>query len=161
MSDPADYTLSDAPWAVLLAAGKGSRMAGAAGGPKQFLETDGVPLYWLSARTFAKMPRLAGIVFVFPPDMLDAAREACLALNQREPSGLALRFAAGGERRQDSVRLGLGQVPPGAKHVLVHDAARPFFTPALANRILDRLEQGAEAAIPGVPVTGSTSFSNR
>ena len=75
MPDPADYTLSTAPWAVLLAAGKGSRLAEAAGGPKQFLETDGVPLFWRSVRTFAKTPRLAGIVFVFPPGQLDEARE--------------------------------------------------------------------------------------
>ncbi len=153
MPDTADYTLSPAPWAVLLAAGRGSRMAEAAGCPKQFLETEGVPLFWRSVRSFAKMPRLAGIVFVFPQDQLDEARAACLALNQREPSGLAFRFAAGGGRRQDSVRQGLAQVPASAAFVLVHDAARPFFTPALANRILDRLGQGCPAVIPGIPVT--------
>ncbi len=80
MPDTADYTLSPAPWAVLLAAGRGSRMAEAAGCPKQFLESEGVPLFWRSVRSFAKMPRLAGIVFVFPQDQLDEARAACLAL---------------------------------------------------------------------------------
>ena len=152
MPDTADYTLSDAPWAVLLAAGQGTRLMRAAGMPKQFLKTAGVPLFWLSARTFRLVPRLSGIVFVFPPDRLGECEKMVRELNAAEPLGLAIRCAAGGERRQDSVFNGLLAVPEKARFVLVHDSARPFFSPGLAGRVLNALEAGAQAAIPGVPV---------
>lgn len=153
MADTAAYTLSDAPWAILLAAGRGERMAKATGVPKQFLDVRGVPLFWLSAQTFAHVARMAGIVFVFPAAALEEESARVRDLDARRPLGLQYRCVAGGERRQDSVRLGLAAVPARAKFVLVHDAARPFFTPALANRLLDTLEGGAKAAIPGLPVT--------
>lgn len=107
MPDTADYTLSDAPWAVLLAAGQGTRLMQAAGMPKQFLRTEGVPLFWLSARAFRLVPRLSGIVFVFPPDRLGECEKMVRELSAAEPLGLAIRCAAGGERRQDSVFNGL------------------------------------------------------
>ena len=152
MPDTADYTLSDAPWAVLLAAGQGTRLMQAAGMPKQFLRTEGVPLFWLSARAFRLVPRLSGIVFVFPPDRLGECEKMVRELSAAEPLGLAIRCAAGGERRQDSVFNGLLAVPEKARFVLVHDSARPFFSPGLAGRVLSALEAGAQAAIPGIPV---------
>lgn len=152
MPDTADYTLSDAPWAVLLAAGQGTRLMQAAGMPKQFLRTEGVPLFWLSARAFRLVPRLSGIVFVFPPDRLGECEKMVRELSAAEPLGLAIRCAAGGERRQASVFNGLLAVPEKARFVLVHDSARPFFSPGLAGRVLSALEAGAQAAIPGIPV---------
>ena len=83
MPDTADYTLSDAPWAVLLAAGQGTRLMQAAGMPKQFLRTEGVPLFWLSARAFRLVPRLSGIVFVFPPDRLGECEKMVRELSGR------------------------------------------------------------------------------
>lgn len=140
-------------WLVLLAAGQGSRLAKAAGCPKQFLNVGGVPLFWLSLRTAAKVSRLAGAVLVFPQDVLEENRALALELEQAERTGLQLRFAAGGARRQDSVANGLAMVPETASRVLVHDSARPFFTADLAGRLLDSLEAGALAAIPGIAVT--------
>lgn len=145
-------------WAVLLAAGSGTRLAPAladAGGParKQYVEFEGAPLFWRSARTFARVQAVRGLVFVFPPE--DAARmaEAVAGLDARDPLGLPLRVCAGGARRQDSVRLGLAEVPPDAGHVLVHDTARPFASAALTRRVLAALADGAPAVTPGVAVT--------
>lgn len=58
-------------WAVLLAAGRGARLAGHHNAPaKQFIAFEGAPLFWRSALTFSRLPSLAGIVFVFAPELV-------------------------------------------------------------------------------------------
>lgn len=141
-------------WAMILAAGSGTRLAPATGGErKQFLRLEGAPLYWRSARTFAAQPGLRGLVFVFPPEER-AAREAelteCL---YAEPLGLPWKVAEGGARRQDSVRNGLAALPRACAAVLVHDAARPFASAALVRRVLDALDAGAAGVVPALAVT--------
>lgn len=59
----------------------------------------------------------------------------------------------GGASRSESVRAGLAAVPADARVILVHDAARPMATKALFERVIEAVEQGADAAIPGVFVT--------
>ncbi len=140
-------------WAIIAAAGSGSRLRAAGlDRPKQFLELDGAPLYWHSARTFARVAGVAGIVFVFPPPAKDRAEEETAHLAARENFPLPCRFAAGGETRQDSVRNALAVLPAECTHVLVHDAARPFMTARLAAAVLDGLQAGHAAVIPGVPL---------
>lgn len=148
-------------WAVILAAGTGSRLApalAANAGPqrKQYLELDGAPLFWRSARTLARIQAIKGLVFVFPAEDLESMTQCVAELYDRDPLGLPWRICAGGLRRQDSVRLGLASLPEGCVSVLVHDSARPFASAALARRVLNALapEQGAAvAAIPGLAVT--------
>ncbi len=141
-------------WALVLAAGQGSRLASATGGmAKQFLEWEGAPLYWRSALVFSRCARIHGIVFVFPEDCLERERARVEALTQARPLGIRWKAVAGGKRRQDSVRLGLAALPAGCGPVLVHDAARPFLSAGLVNRILDGLsEEGCAACVPGLPV---------
>ncbi|MFW5734796.1 MAG: 2-C-methyl-D-erythritol 4-phosphate cytidylyltransferase [Oceanidesulfovibrio sp.] len=138
-------------WAVVLAAGSGSRMA--ADTPKQFLTLGDAPLFWRSARTFAAMPDLAGVVFVFPPALLEESTRLVEELVSRQPFGLPWRVAGGGERRQDSVAAGLAALPGECATVLVHDSARPFFSAGLATRLLDALNAESPAAIPALAVT--------
>jgi 2-C-methyl-D-erythritol 4-phosphate cytidylyltransferase/2-C-methyl-D-erythritol 2,4-cyclodiphosphate synthase len=141
-------------WAVILAAGSGVRLAGASGGVrKQYLPLRGRPLFWHSARTFARLPRITGLVFVFPPADLAAMREELRALFAAEDLGVPYLAVAGGERRQDSVRSGIGALPRECGLVLVHDAARPFASAAVAQNVVAALDHGAIAAIPAVPVT--------
>jgi 2-C-methyl-D-erythritol 4-phosphate cytidylyltransferase len=77
-----------------------------------------------------------GVVVVVPPQ--DAVREGAVA---------------GGATRSDSVRAGLAAVPPDATIVCVHDAARPLASAELYQRAIAAVHDGADAAIPGVPVT--------
>ena len=70
-----------------------------------------------------------------------------------EAEPLADAVVAGGATRSASVRAGLGAVPDGTDAVLVHDAARPVPVHAVWRRVLDALVAGAEAVVPGVPVT--------
>ena len=154
------------PWAVVLAAGSGSRMAAAGlARPKQFLEYRGLPLYWHSARTFSRCARVAGIVFVFPEDCLAEEELRIRLLDGRTdgaapglptpaaPLGLPWKAVAGGPLRRDSVFNALPALPARCEHVLVHDAARPFVSAALIARLIDALEQGAVGVIPGLPLT--------
>ncbi|WP_419785647.1 2-C-methyl-D-erythritol 4-phosphate cytidylyltransferase [Pseudodesulfovibrio sp.] len=142
------------PWGVILAAGAGTRLAEAAGGlRKQFLEYRGVPLFWHSARTFARVAGMRGLVFVFPPDVADEMAKRVRQYDRSESLGLKWAVCAGGERRQDSVRNGLAQLPKDCDAVLVHDSARPFVSARLIQDLLDALTQGAKGAIPAVEVT--------
>ncbi len=154
----AAHTHTSNAWAVILAAGSGTRLAPAlaeAGGPqrKQYLELDGLPLFWRSAKTFARLQAVQGLVLVFPPEDLERMTGVVAGLYERDPLGLPWRACAGGARRQDSVRLGLAALDAGVDRVLVHDAARPFVSAALARRVLDAVTEPVCAAIPGVAVT--------
>lgn len=141
------------PWAILLAAGSGSRLAVALqGGAKQFLLWEGAPLYWRSAQVLSQSAAIGGIVFVFPEACRHAEAERLAALAARDDPGIPWRAVPGGPLRQDSVRLGLAAVPVAVRHVLVHDAARPFLTAALVRRVCAGLAEGCPAVIPGLPV---------
>ena len=142
------------PWAVLLAAGSGSRLAGAlAGRPKQFLPWEGAPLYWRSAQVFAQSGAVAGIVLVFPAASLEEEARRIAALPAGDDLGIPWLAVAGGPQRQDSVRMGLAAVPREVPRVLIHDAARPFVSAALVRRVCAALAAGDPAVIPGLPVT--------
>jgi 2-C-methyl-D-erythritol 4-phosphate cytidylyltransferase len=64
-------------------------------------------------------------------------------------SGFDVRVVLGGDERQRSVRNGLEVVD--TPKVVVHDAARPFATPALVRDVVGAL-RGAHGAAPAVPV---------
>ncbi|NDY57154.1 2-C-methyl-D-erythritol 4-phosphate cytidylyltransferase [Desulfovibrio sulfodismutans] len=141
-------------WAVIVAAGNGSRLAAAgASAPKQFLTFAGRPLFWHAAQALAACPALAGLVLVFPADRLDEATALARQCAADDGLRLPLVAVAGGARRQDSVLAGLSALPPDCRHVLVHDAARPFADPALVGRVVQALMSGHAAVVPGVAVT--------
>jgi 2-C-methyl-D-erythritol 4-phosphate cytidylyltransferase / 2-C-methyl-D-erythritol 2,4-cyclodiphosphate synthase len=129
--------------AVVVAGGRGLR----AGGPpaKQYRTIGGEPVIRLSLAIFADHP---GICWVQP--VIHAEDGAQFAAATR---GLAMLDAVrGGASRQASVRAGLEALEkqrPGI--VLIHDAARPFASPALVARtIAAALQSGA--AVPALPV---------
>lgn len=134
-------------WALLPAAGQGSRLAAATGGEaKQFLRWRGAPLWWQAARALAASPRVHGLILVFPPERLEAATAELAKLDRAHILGVPWKSVAGGARRQDSVRLGLAALPASCATVLIHDAARPFVSPALVTRVADALEEGSAHA---------------
>ncbi|PTN34900.1 2-C-methyl-D-erythritol 4-phosphate cytidylyltransferase [Desulfonatronum sp. SC1] len=151
------------PWAVVLAAGQSSRLERAGlGTRKQFLLWRGVPLFWHGVRVFAQIPDLRGVVVVFPDEELAVGEEWVRRLVEADRPGLPVLTVRGGALRQDSVRLGLAEVPREGEIVLIHDAARPFVRPALVAALVAALQEeessdvGEEAVagvIPGLPVT--------
>ncbi len=140
-------------WGIVLAAGSGTRLAEAAGGMrKQYLEYRGAPLFWHSARTFSRVARLSGLIFVFPPDDAPDMEKRVRQYFRSEDLGLKWAVCAGGERRQDSVMNGLAALPKGCEAVLVHDAARPFVSARIITDLIDSLNQGARGVIPAISV---------
>ena len=126
--------MSQAIWAIIVAAGEGRRF----GAAKQFESLAGRPvLEWsvLAARAVAE-----GVVLVVPSDRL----------KDQDLDGLAERVVAGGPTRPDSVRAGLKAVPEEAELILVHDAARPLASGALFRAVVDALDAGADGAIPAL-----------
>ncbi len=119
-----------AVWTVVVGAGRGSRF----GGLKQYEEIGGSRIIDRSV----SMARSAGsqVIVVVPGD--DAEREGGVA---------------GGESRAASVRAGLAAVPDDAEIICVHDAARPFATVELFERVIAAVRAGADGAVPGVPVS--------
>ncbi|MFW5791620.1 MAG: 2-C-methyl-D-erythritol 4-phosphate cytidylyltransferase [Desulfohalobiaceae bacterium] len=147
-------------WSIILAAGSSTRLRT----PdqtlsKQFLPYRGDPLFWSSARTLAGFPAMQGLVLVFPPARLGELRELVARLAARDGIGVEWVVTAGGSTRQESSRLGLGQLPPGCGRVLVHDAARPFVTPQVIQRLVHSLDSGDAAVVPGVPVTDTVRMT--
>jgi 2-C-methyl-D-erythritol 4-phosphate cytidylyltransferase len=126
--------------AVLVAGGSGSRLG--ADRPKAFVEVAGRTLLQHAVRRFAEDERVRDCVVVAPDGWVDeAAAQAGVAV------------VAGGATRQLSVDAGLRVLADDVDAVLVHDVARPFVPRAVIDRVLDALRDGADAAIPGLPVT--------
>jgi 2-C-methyl-D-erythritol 4-phosphate cytidylyltransferase len=126
----ADVPPAERIWTIVVGGGSGRRF----GTPKQY-ETIG------SERVIDRSVAVArsvsdGVVVVVPPQ--DAVREGAVA---------------GGATRSDSVRAGLAAVPADATIVCVHDAARPLASAELYRRAIAAVHDGADAAIPGIPVT--------
>ena len=130
--------------AVVVAAGRGARAGG--NFPKQYKEIAGEPVLRRSLLLFAQDVRIGAVQAVIHPD--DDA------LFERAAARLALLPPVyGGATRQASVHAGLeALVSRGPEIVLVHDAARPFASPALISRAIEAVT-GSDAAIPGIPVS--------
>jgi 2-C-methyl-D-erythritol 4-phosphate cytidylyltransferase len=121
-------------WAIVLAAGSGSRF----GGLKQFAMLGGRSLLDHVVATTAQV--CDGVVVTIPPGATWA------------PSGL-VTVVPGGASRAASVRSGLAAIPAGVEIVVVHDAAHPLASPALFEAVIARVREGAAGAVPVLPGT--------
>ncbi len=85
------------------------------------------------------------------------ARRSCDGVVVAIPAGAEWDLAGvtvvtGGATRSASVRRALAAVPADAEIVVVHDAARPLATESLFAAVLDAVREGADGAVPGLPV---------
>lgn len=128
---------------IVVAGGRGVRLGGAV--PKQLLAIGGQSMLQRSVRAFDRHPAVQSIVVVLPGEYV--ADGAALVGETRTPCV----WVAGGARRQDSVRAGWQAVSADAAIILVHDAARPFVSAAVIDRVIDAAALSG-AAIPAVPV---------
>lgn len=131
--------------AIVVAAGRGSRAG--AGLPKQYRLLDGQTVLRRTVERFATHPDVGAVLVVIHPDDADLYAQAVHDLPRLLPP------VAGGAERQASVRAGLealADLRPDL--VLVHDAARPFLSPALISRAI-AAGRAHGAAVPGLPVT--------
>ncbi|TVR45231.1 MAG: 2-C-methyl-D-erythritol 4-phosphate cytidylyltransferase, partial [Puniceicoccaceae bacterium] len=146
--------------AILLAAGRGTRMASAAE-DKILLPLAGKPVICHSISAFARSGIVSRLVIVYRDR---PQQRAILRALENEPiQRLTLDWVTGGPERQDSVFHALTALPLWIPLVFIHDCARPLIRPetlaeletlaqaqpavCLAHRIADTLKETS----PGGP----------
>jgi 2-C-methyl-D-erythritol 4-phosphate cytidylyltransferase len=124
-------------WTIVVAAGSGLRF----GSAKQFETIGGKKIVdWAVDEAWKHS---AGVVVVVPVGQVSGAGQV-----------------EGGNTRSESVRRGLAAVPDTATIICVHDAARPFASPAVFQRVISAVVDGADAAVPGVAVVDTIKQVN-
>lgn len=135
--------------ALVVAAGRGSR-AGPGNAPKQYRMVGGMPVLRRTLLALSRAPCIDAIQVVIHRDDVPLY-ETCVA-------GLSLPCVllppvVGRDTRQRSVLAGLralGVLAP--RHVLIHDAARPFVTRGVIDATVAMLAAGETGAIAALPV---------
>ncbi|MBB1059815.1 2-C-methyl-D-erythritol 4-phosphate cytidylyltransferase [Marilutibacter spongiae] len=138
--------MNDAVWAIVPAAGRGSRFGGDR--PKQYLEVAGRTLLEHALDALLVHPRVAGAVVALSADDAywpgEAARQ-----------GKPVLACVGGGERADSVLAALDALPADvgdSSLVLVHDAARPNLRLDDLDRLIAAAGAHADGAILAAPV---------
>ena len=148
-------------WAVVPAAGVGSRMGG--GLPKQYLQLAGCSVLEHSLLALLSCQRLAAVVVALHPQDDRAARLPVL-------SDPRVQRVSGGAERSDSVQAGLTALAARAAPddwVLVHDAARPCLQGQDIALLIDRVTATgtggllAEAIVDTVKEAGADALVER
>lgn len=130
--------------ALIVAAGKGERAG--SGAPKQYRPLRGKSVLRRAIEAFSKHPTITMTSVVIGAADHEAYLAATTGLNLLAP-------VAGAETRQHSVQHGLTALSAHKPDlVLIHDAARPLVSSAVIDRVVTALNEGADAAIPLLPV---------
>ena len=135
--------------AILVAAGRGLRAG--AGCPKQYRMIGGQSVIFRAMEAFCAHPQVSIVQPVLHPEDNAMFIAACGGLRHAAP-------AAGGATRQASVHAGL-EALVGEKPdiVLIHDAARPFVSPAVISRAIEATAKTG-AAIPTIAVNDTVKL---
>jgi 2-C-methyl-D-erythritol 4-phosphate cytidylyltransferase len=131
--------------AIIPAAGAGVRMQTKR--RKQFLDLDGRPVLVRTLERFQACPVIDSIILVTPEQDVGYARKEIA-----DAYGLTKveKVVAGGERRQDSVRLGLEAWDGHDGLALIHDGVRPLVPADLIVRVIDAAKEN-RAVIAALP----------
>lgn len=130
--------------AVIAAAGSSSRM----GEDKLFLPLGEEPVLVHTLRAFQTAPEIAEIVVVTRQELIVPVAQLCRDNGMDKVS----KVIAGGQRRTESVRLGVLELTSDPELIAVHDGARPFVTGEIIRDTVAAAKQYGAAA-PAVPLT--------
>ncbi|WP_338364861.1 2-C-methyl-D-erythritol 4-phosphate cytidylyltransferase [Candidatus Xenohaliotis californiensis] len=133
--------------AVVVAAGSGQRM-NTESYPKQYIKINGKNLINHAVDAFVNHKKIDKIIIAINPQDQQLFNAAIPQADY--PTIISV---AGGKERQNSVcnaLEALEQYDP--KYVLIHDAARPFLSKALIDRVIKGLELST-GVIPALPIT--------
>jgi len=129
--------------AIIAAAGFGRRMK--TDRPKQLLILNGTPILVHTIRKFDDSKAIDYIIVTAPREALDEVRAMVKAAGFKK----SVTVIEGGERRQDSVRMGIEQLQAGTDIIAVHDGVRPFVSVEDIENVVREAERSG-AAILGV-----------
>ena len=130
--------------AVIVAAGKGRRMGTEIS--KQFLPLCGKEILAHTVEKFEKAACIRDIILVTGGDALQDVRQMVQEYGWKK----IISVTEGGKERQDSVFLGLQQVPQDTEIVLIHDGVRPFVTEEILERSIAAAKETG-GCVAGVP----------
>jgi len=128
-------------WTIIVAAGRAERF----GTDKQLADLAGRTVL---ERSIDAASGSKGIVVVTTPSLV-------ASVSSHFAGEMVDVVVAGGATRTESVRAGLAAVPNSANIVLVHDGARPLASRHLFECVVNAVQGGAEAVVPGVQVSDS------
>ena len=141
-------------WALVPAAGSGSRLGGEK--PKQYVEIAGKPLLAHTLQSLTKVDSILGIAVGLASD--DQWWHENIV-----PSDCILGTYVGGVSRAETVLRGLEYLEPhvyAEDWVLVHDAARPCIRPSDIERLISERGDSPSGALLAVPAPDTMKQSN-
>lgn len=134
---------------IIVAAGRGHRFCSDM--PKQYCDLGGRMILSHTLAAFCAHPLVHSVTTVIHPDDVELFKRAAKGL-------FKATYVFGGKERQDSVRLGLQSLKDeNPDVVLIHDAARPFVSFDLINRVIAACAD--KGAIPALPVVDTLKFA--
>ncbi len=130
--------------AIVVAAGRSQRM----GFDKLMTPMLGKPLLAHTLLGMTGSPLVSEIILVIQPDRQKEFETVMASVD----TFLPVRYVAGGAERQDSVLAGLEASAASSAYVMIHDAARPFVSSALIEKVLEGAKE-IGAAVCGSPAS--------
>jgi len=140
--------------AIIAAAGFGRRMK--TDRPKQLLALNGTPILVHTLRKFDGCPAITYIIVTAPRESSEEVTDLVNSAGFKK----SVTVIEGGERRQDSIAMGLQQLHPGTDIVAVHDGVRPFVSIEDIENVVRQAAQSG-AAILGVPIVDTVKQAER
>ena len=123
---------------IIVAAGFGRRLGGV---DKAFVKIAGKEIILYSFETFEKVPQIKEKIIVVNKENVDKAKSVFHGKN--------VKFVFGGSIRAESVKNGV--LVAKENFVMVHDAARPFVSVSLIERVINALKD-TDSVIPTLKV---------
>jgi 2-C-methyl-D-erythritol 4-phosphate cytidylyltransferase len=131
--------------AIIPAAGSGKRLGGPT--PKQFLAIAGQPILAHTLQRFLDCPDIGAIVVALPAEFVAEFQARDAQRGHHKP----ILYVSGGAERSDSILNALHAVADlNPEIIAVHDAVRPFVTPAQISAVIAKA-RATGAAILALP----------
>lgn len=139
--------------ALIVAAGKGTRMGGPEG--KQFLSLCGRPLLSYTMQAFDESSVIDKMVVV----VNSAEIKPCRQMIEDHNIGKVDQLVVGGKERQDSVYNGLQKIKMSKGKIVIHDGARPLATLSLIEKAVKACRPDLGVVV-GVPVSDTVKVAS-
>jgi 2-C-methyl-D-erythritol 4-phosphate cytidylyltransferase len=129
---------------LLMMGGSGTRLG--ADRPKQYIEIDGIPIFFYILRSYNQLDCIDEIIIVSNEMWIDYVQKWVDSLELKKP----ISIVAGGETRSHSVYYGLKAISNKAKYediVLFHDATHPYVDESGTIEVINAIKEYGGATL--------------